>query len=315
MKWVTYADGAAGRLGALLRDGTVLDVAQAAALTGGRPVPAAMQAFIEAGEPAWDAARQAVARAPDEARRPGVALLAPLPRPIRLRDCSLFLEHMEVALEKIAAMARERGETPTTHGLPPVYRQQVIYYNADHVHVVGPEAEIAWPAHSDWMDYELEWACVVGRTGTDIRPERAREHIFGLTLFNDWSARDLQLPFMAANLGPGEGKDFANSLGPCIATLDEFEGGDPYTGTLTATVNGERWSHGSTSRMHHRFEDAIVQFSRGKTLFAGEVFGSGTVLGGCGFELGRRLADGDVVELSHDVIGTLRNRIRRQQVA
>jgi 2-keto-4-pentenoate hydratase/2-oxohepta-3-ene-1,7-dioic acid hydratase in catechol pathway len=309
MKLVTYDDTRSWRLGAWLPDGSVLDLADAADRSG-QSCASTMQAFINSGEPAWDLARHLIERPLGASVRRGVRLLAPLPQPIRLRDCSLFLEHMEVALQKIADMALARGEQPTTRGLPPVYKQQVIYYNADNLHVHGPDDEIAWPSHSHWMDYELEWACVVGKTGHNIAPERARDHIFGLTLFNDWSARDLQLPFMTANLGPGEGKDFANSLGPCIATLDEFD--DPYDCLMTATVNGQQWSSGSTSRMHHRFEDAIVQFSRGKTLYAGEVFGSGTVLGGCGFELDRRLADGDVVELSMDRIGTLRNRIRRQ---
>ena len=159
------------------------------------------------------------------------------------------------------------------------------------------------------MDYELEWACVIGPGGRDIPPGRARDHIFGYTIFNDWSARDVQIAVMSANLGPGEGKDFANGLGPCIATPDEFA--DPYALAMTAHVNGELWSQGSTGTMHHSFEDAIVQFSRERTLHAGEVLGSGTVLSGCGFELDRRLAEGDVVELAVEGIGTLRNRIVR----
>lgn len=311
MKLVTFRGGArptaghsAERLGALLAGGGVLDLTAAGAATG-TPMAPDMQALIEGGERMWDSARALIHSRPAEAVHDEYTLMSPLPRPVRLRDCSLFLEHMEVALAKIAA---ERGEPDT--GLPPVFREQVIYYNADHLHVFADGDDIPWPAHSQWMDYELEWACVVGRGGRDIPPDRARDHIFGFTLFNDWSARDLQLPFMTANLGPGEGKDFANSLGPCIATLDEFE--DPYACTMEARVNAEVWSKGSTGSMHHRFEDAIVQFSRGKHLFAGEVFGSGTVLGGCGFELGRRLADGDVVELTLAPIGTLRNRIVRQ---
>jgi 2-keto-4-pentenoate hydratase/2-oxohepta-3-ene-1,7-dioic acid hydratase in catechol pathway len=114
---------------------------------------------------------------------------------------------------------------------------------------------------------------------------------------------------MAANLGPGEGKDFEGGygLGPCIATPDEFP--DPYKLTMTAHINGEQWSRGNTSTMHHRFEDAIVQFSRGKPIRAGEVIGSGTVLSGCGFELGKQLKPGDTVELQIEGIGTLRNRV------
>ena len=161
------------------------------------------------------------------------------------------------------------------------------------------------------MDYELEWACVIGVSGRDIPRDDAMEHVLGFTILNDWSARDVQLPLMETKLGPGEGKDFPGSwgLGPCIVTPDEL--GDPYDLVMTAKVNGEEWSRGSTSSMFHRFEDAIVQFSREKTLYAGEVIGSGTVLHGCGLELGRRLAIGDLVELEIEKIGILRNRIVR----
>ena len=231
----------------------------------------------------------------------GVRLLSPLPRPVRLRDASLFLEHMEAAMKKI-------GRT-----MSPRFREQVIYYNADHVHVFGPDDDIPWPRASSWLDYELEWACVIGRPGVDITLEDARAHIFGYTLFNDWSARDLQFPFMEAGLGPGGGKDFANSLGPCILTADAVP--DPYALAMTARVNGETWSHGSTATMHHSFEEAIAQLSRDRPLVAGEVIGSGTVLSGCGLELDRRLAPGDVVELELEGVGVLRNRVVARTLA
>lgn len=307
MKLVTFqsvADPSASRLGALLAEGSVLDLT-AAGEAAGTPMAAGMQALIDGGMSMWDAARRLIEICPQEAVHHDYRLLAPLPRPIRIRDCSLFLEHMEVALAKLA---KQRGDPSV--GLPPVFKEQVIYYNADNLHIFGDGADIPWPAHSDWMDYELEWACVIGRDGTDIRRENATSHIFGYTIFNDWSARDLQLPFMTGNLGPGEGKDFANGFGPCIATPDEFD--DVYDVVMEARVNGDLWSRGSTASMHHSFEDAIVQFSRGKPLFAGEILGSGTVLSGCGFELERRLADGDEVALTIGSIGTLTNRIVKQ---
>jgi 2-keto-4-pentenoate hydratase/2-oxohepta-3-ene-1,7-dioic acid hydratase in catechol pathway len=316
VKLVTFKSDYGPRLGALLED-RVLDLQVAAALTGLTEFPSNMQALIESGDSGTAAARALIAAAPSEALLTVPQLLAPLPRPVRLRDCSLFLEHMEVALEKIAQMLAEKDPDPDgtlaelrargKHRLHPEFRKQVIYYNADHLHVYGPDSDIVWPLQSQWADYELEWACVVGKSGQDIPRATAREHIFGFTIFNDWSARDIQIPFMAGNLGPGEGKDFANSLGPCIATFDEFA--DPYDLRMTAKVNGEQWSYGSTKSMYHRFEDAIVQFSSGKTLYAGEVIASGTVLSGCGFELGRKLNHDDVVALEVEGIGTLRNRV------
>jgi 2-keto-4-pentenoate hydratase/2-oxohepta-3-ene-1,7-dioic acid hydratase in catechol pathway len=206
-----------------------------------------------------------------------------------------MLEHMEIALGKI-------GRT-----LLDEFKRQPIYYNADHLHIFGTDVDVPWPTRSQWIDYELEWACVIGRTAANITPETARDHIFGFTIFNDWSARDLQIPFMECGLGPGAGKDFANGLGPCIATLDEFE--DIYDLRMTARVNGEQWSDGTTGSMFHKWEDAIAELSVDRTLAAGEVIGSGTVLSGCGFEVDRRLAIGDMVELEIEGIGVLRNRV------
>ena len=185
--------------------------------------PETMQLLIELGEGGLAAARALVDAAPVGALLPMPPLLAPWPRPIRFRDCSLFLEHMEVALVKIAQVQADNTPDPAKalaefrangkYSLHPEFRKQIIYYNADHLHIYGTGSDIVWPVQSRWADYELEWACVVGKTGRDIERSRAREHIFGFTIFNDWSARDIQIPFMEANLGPGEGKDFANSLG------------------------------------------------------------------------------------------------------
>ena len=293
MRLVTFDTDEGERVGALVGDG-VLDLARAAAGTGAA-VPGTMQQLIEAGPNAWAAARALVAEAAADCMVAAPRLLAPLPRPVRLRDASLMLEHMEVALDKI-------GKTMNDE-----FRRQVIYYNADHLHIHGPEVDVSWPRRSKSMDFELEWACVVGVGGADIAPDRARDHIFGFTIFNDWSARDLQFPFMDAGLGPGAGKDFANGLGPVIATLDEFD--DIYDLAMTARVNGETWTRGTTGSMFHKWEDAIVQLSADRSLAAGEIIGSGTVLGGCGLELDRRLADGDVVELEVEGIGVLRNRV------
>lgn len=293
MKLVTFQGIQGERLGALVDEG-VLDMVDAAA-DRGQTIAPSLQALIEGGTPMWDLARDIIDSRSTNSVRHDVALLAPLPRPVRLRDASLFLEHMEAALTKV-------GRT-----MSPRFKEQVIYYNADHVHIFGPNADIPWPRLSEWRDYELEWACVIGKPGVNVTVEDAPNHIFGYTLFNDWSARDLQFPFMEAGLGPGAGKDFANSLGPCIVTADEIP--DPYALRMAARVNGETWSRGNTASMHHRFEDAIQQLSLDRPLVAGEIIGSGTVLTGCGLELDRRLALGDVVELEMEHVGILRNRV------
>jgi 2-keto-4-pentenoate hydratase/2-oxohepta-3-ene-1,7-dioic acid hydratase in catechol pathway len=162
------------------------------------------------------------------------------------------------------------------------------------------------------MDFELEFGCYIGKAGCDIAKEKAREHIFGYTLFNDFSARDEQTKEMAGQLGPGKGKDFdgGNAMGPCLVTADELT--DPYRLTMAVRVNGEEWGRGNSSDMHWTFEDCIAHASRAETVFPGEFFGSGTVGNGCGLEQLRFLQSGDTVELEVEGIGILRNRVVRK---
>ncbi len=293
MKLVTFHSAAGLRLGANVED-AVLDL-RAAGERVGCALPGSMQALIDAGEESWADARRVIGIRPEEAVVTAPRLAAPLPRPVRLRDACLFLQHLEASFAAADIPFSEE------------FYRQIIYYNADNVHVFGTGEDIPWPRASAERDYELEWACVIGRSGSNVPRNTAAAHVFGYTVFNDWSARDLQMPFMKGNLGPAGGKDFANSLGPCIVTPDELA--DPYALRMTARVNGEIWSEGSTSTMHHSFEDAIVRLSEDRPLVAGEVIGSGTVLNGCGLEIGRRLSPGDMVELEVEGIGVLRNRI------
>lgn len=296
MKLVTYRTaGLAPRLGAMVGD-HVVNLGDAGERLGVE-MPIAMQELIEGGERLWDAARTILADPPSESliSREEVTLLAPLPRPLRLRDCVLFVEHTANGLKRIGKPVSQE------------YYDQVIYFNCDHTHIYGPDADVPWLRHSSWIDYELEIACVIGKTVMNATLEDAADCIFGYTIFNDWSARDTQMKFMEGGQGPCEGKDFANSLGPCIVTADEIA--DPYDLAMTGRVNGEIWSSGSTSSMTHRFDKPIVQFSRDRTLLAGEVLGSGAVLNGCAAELGKSLAIGDVVELEIEGLGILRNRV------
>ncbi len=207
-----------------------------------------------------------------------------------------------------------RASTPTgpKKSFPPeAWYQQPLYYKANRFAVSGPEEVVEWPAYSRLMDYECELACVIGRPGRDIPVSRAREHVFGFTIFNDFSARDAQAIEMAGGLGPAKGKDFdkANAFGPCIVTMDEL--GDPYDLEMIVRVNGAERSRGCSGSMHWKFEDMIAHASLGETLHAGEILGSGTVGDGCGLEHLKFLEDGDVVELEISGIGVLRNTVRR----
>jgi 2-keto-4-pentenoate hydratase/2-oxohepta-3-ene-1,7-dioic acid hydratase in catechol pathway len=156
------------------------------------------------------------------------------------------------------------------------------------------------------MDYELELGIVIGRSGKDLTPEQARSFLFGVTIFNDFSARDIQMREMQGMLGPAKGKDFATALGPWITTVDEL---DVHHLTMVARVNGEEWSRGSSSTIMWSVEEIIAYVSKGEGVQAGELIGSGTVGWGCGMELGKLLKPGDVVELEVEGIGVLRNKI------
>ena len=315
MKLVTFVADAGGpaRLGVLVEDDLVLDLAAAGRSGGGEINPAfqTMQALIEAGPATLDEARGLAASAPEEHLRAlsgGARLLAPLPLPVQIRDCMCFEGHLTGSVQ--ASMRLSGSTTPTASqlGMQEVFAKRPIYYKANRFAVTGPDTDVIWPAYSQMMDYELEMGCVLGRTGRDIPLASARDHIFGYTIFNDFSARDTQAFEMRSSLGPSKSKDFdnANAIGPCIVTADDF---DPYAAAMVVRVNGEVRSKGSSRTMTYSFEDLIAFISVSETLHAGEILGSGTVGGGCGLEQGRMLADGDVVELEIEGIGRLRNRV------
>jgi len=268
-----------------------------------------MQALIESGSEGLAVAASALAAATADEQQPlgSVSLLAPLPVPPQIRDCLCFEDHVVNAMQMAS---KQTGEPPAQRHVDMLetMRKQPIWYKANRFAVVGPDHEVRWPSSSSLMDYELEMGMVLGRTGVNISREEAASYIFGYTIFNDLSARDIQMEEMVGGLGPTKGKDFdgANVFGPCIVTADEF---DPNDAKMSVRVNGELRSEGNSSGMKYRFEDLIAYISRDETLHAGEILCSGTVGGGCGLELGQLLQSGDVVELEIEGIGVLRNRI------
>ena len=253
--------------------------------------------IVEAGANALDRAYEALKHSPDVLALESVALLAPIPSPPQMRDFLCFEKHLVQAFGAI-------GKDP-----PKAWYERPIFYHPNRFSVCGPDADVPWPAYSERLDFELEFGCYIGRPGKDIPRSRAREHIFGYTIFNDFSARDEQTKEMAGQLGPGKGKDFdnANAMGPCLVTADELP--DPYRLEMVVRVNGEERGRGNSREMHWKFEDCIAHASRSETLHSGEFFGSGTVGNGCGLEQMRFLKPGDTVELEVEGIGTLRNRV------
>ena len=312
MKLATFEQRGRPRLGAVIDgDDKVVDLDAAFFRRHGRAEPAlaSMLALIDAGSGGRAVADALVADPPEEdvVAVAAVQLLAPLPEPRQIRDFLCFEEHLRNAFEQAGRL------TGRTLEIPPVWYEQPIYYKANRFSVVGPDADVRWPAYAELLDYELELACIIGLGGVDIARDEALGHVFGYTIFNDVSARDAQMREMAGQLGPAKGKDFdtGNVLGPWIVTADEI--GDPHDLTMVARVNGEEWSRGTSAAMHHRFEDVIAFVSKSETLHPGEVLGSGTVGTGCGLEQGRYLSPGDVVELEIDRIGVLRSQIVRKE--
>jgi 2-keto-4-pentenoate hydratase/2-oxohepta-3-ene-1,7-dioic acid hydratase in catechol pathway len=228
-----------------------------------------------------------------------VRWLAPIDPPV-MRDCLAFEQHLRNTLKALAAAMNVESR------IPDVYYEKPIYYKGNPLTLIGHEQEAPWPDYTSRMDYELELGFVIGRPGKDLTPEQAKAHLFGITILNDFSARDIQAREMQGLLGPAKGKDFATALGPWITTADEL---DVHNLAMVARVNGEEWSRGSSSTIMWRVEEIIAYISKAEGVLAGELIGSGTVGRGCGAELGKLLKPGDVVELEVEGIGVLRNRM------
>jgi 2-keto-4-pentenoate hydratase/2-oxohepta-3-ene-1,7-dioic acid hydratase in catechol pathway len=291
MRLVTYSLQGARRLGAWLPEG-VVDLPEA---VGHPAFPSTMEALLQRnGGTVLDAVHEALEK-PDvlEYLVPRARLLVPL-LPSSLRDFLAFEDHV-----------REGARRRKTQ-VPKVWYEMPIYYKGNHRSVIGPGAPVEWPAFTKKLDYECEVAAIVGKPGRDLSVRQAERTIFGYTLMNDWSARDIQAREMTGWLGPAKGKDFATSLGPCIVTADEL---DLSQVQLEARVDGEVWSKGSLTGMRWSFPEMIAHVSEGEDVWPGDVYGSGTFGGGCGLDQGRFLEPGQVVELEATGIGVLRNRV------
>lgn len=333
MKLITYQirDGQL-KLGALHagNERLIVDLAAGAAAIGSKEVSAvsSMLSLIEAGYAGLQLAEEILATAKKlpqaawaQVSAETVKWKSPLPLPPQLRDCLMFEDHLlnsYAMLRKtlaasqpdpVAALAEY--EAKGVYRIPAVWYQQPVYYKANRFSFIGHEEDIVWPEYSEKMDFELEYACVLNSYTKDVSVAEASSRIFGYTIFNDVSARDVQSVEMQASLGPSKGKDFdtGNILGPCIVTADAI---NPNDMTMIARINGEEWCRGNSGSAKWTFAEVIAHASRSETLVPGECIGSGTVGGGCGLEHGRFLQPNDLIELEVQGIGVLRNRIVRR---
>ena len=223
MKYVTYESGARLRVG-VLRGDQIFDA----------DFDGDMVAFISAGAP--------VGRlTPVEDAR----LRAPL-RPRTLRDFLAFEGHLKNAYRNLG---RE---------IPPEWYEVPAYYKGLPDTVIGPEEEIPWPSYSAQLDHELELAVIIGREGRNIPAARVAEYIFGYTIWNDVSARDVQRKELPVGMGPGKAKDWdgSNVLGPCIVTPDEINPSDLRL-TIRVQRRGVGVGHHGEHAPHLRIDDRI----------------------------------------------------------
>jgi len=326
MKLATFAAGEAAHIG-MADPGAdrLFDLTRAARSNGAQPeMFASMLALIDAGDAGLDAARALYARHGQDpaflTALSGTRLLAPLPEPRQMRDGMSFATHIRQSGSgrgRALAEARAKGDSDAVDRieardlppLPEIYRQMPIYYFTNRLAVAGPDTHVTWPRYSKVMDYELEFGIVTGRRGKNISADRARDHIFGYTIFNDLSARDQQMQEMQGRLGPSKGKSFENSniLGPWIVTRDEIP--DPYALRMTARINGRTVCENTSRDMLFSFEEILAHISQDEWIHPGEFLGSGTVGNGCGVENGWFLSDGDTIELEVEGIGTLRTTV------
>jgi len=298
MRLLTYDRQDAPRTALLLGE-RVFDLADAAANLGGEPLPAGMLAFIAAGEEAWAEAQDLAARleggeAADLARPlADTRLLAPVPRPAKNIVC-VGLNYADHARET----AQQVSPYPVFFTKPPTT-------------VIGPEAPIPWhPSVSTHIDWEAELAVVIGWPGRDIPEQSALQHVFGYTIANDVSARDLQRRHV--QWYKGKSLDGFCPLGPWIVTSDEIP--NPQALSICLRVNGETKQDSSTSQMVYTVARLIAVLSAGLTLEAGDILITGTPAG-VGFvrEPPEYLRPGDLVEAEIERIGVLRNPVAQQE--
>ncbi len=303
MRFATYEHRHLRRVAVVKEDGTLHPVPGARSLTELISCGDGLDALLSAGAATLDV--------PPGPHVSEVRLLPPL-QPPTVRDFVTFEEHVEGVRRSVDGVG----------GVPEAWYDAPTFYFTNPYAVIGAHDDVPVPPGSGVLDFELEVAAVIGREGRDLTPEQARDHIIGYTVFNDWSARDLQSREMQVRLGPCKGKDTAATLGPYLVTADELE---PYRDTdgflrlaLTASVNGEVVGKDLLSNMSWTFEEMVAYASRGTVVRPGDVLGSGTCgNGGCLAELwGVRgeqspppLKPGDTVTLTVEGIGTVSNTV------
>ena len=246
-----------------------------------------------------------------------ITLLPPIPKPNSFRDAYAFRQHVETCRKNRGVeMIKEFDEFP-------------VFYFSNHNSMFADKDDIELMSdHFEKLDFELEFAAVIGKKGKNILSKNADKYIAGFCILNDISARTLQSEEMKLNLGPAKGKDFANVIGPYLVTTDELKHkeiktpfGKKYDLEMRCYVNGDLISSGNAKDMSWTFAEIIERASYGVELYPGDIIGSGTVGGGCFLEINgtkkrsdknyidRWLKQGDIIKMEIESIGNISNKI------
>ena len=231
-------------------------------------------------------------------------------KPRSLRDAYAFRQHVETS-------RRNRGLDMIEE-----FDNFPVYYYSNAEATVGPGELHIDDVFMNKLDFELEVAIVISKEGININASQADNYIAGLTIMNDFSARDLQMQEMKLNLGPAKGKDFATSLGPILVTLDELldnttktDKGNHYSLNMQCIINNQKISEDNLGNISWTFAQIIERVSMGTRIYPGDVIGSGTCATGCFLELNQSknnqwLKKDDIIELRVESLGSLINTIK-----
>lgn len=222
-----------------------------------------------------------------------ISLAKPLDHINMYRDFYIHERHVKTGFAK-------RNEE-----IPAPWFEMPVYYKGAKDNFIGPDETILWPNYTKILDYELELGAIISKDGINVKEKEVHKHIFGFTILNDISARDIQKKEMQVRLGPSKGKDFCSIIGPVIVTADEL-GGEPDL-LMTASINDELWSQGRSSEAKYSWAEMISFASKEEWIRSTDFMGSGTVGSGCGLELDKWIKPGDLLTLEIEKIGKLKN--------
>lgn len=249
--------------------------------------------FLDAAHQALEAADEAAIPLADADFRAAI-------KPPVIRDSLTFNGHIKNFFDNVmkTTPAREIYERPG-------------YFKGTTSTIFGTNETIPYPDITEKLDFELEIGYVIGKFGRNVTPENAFDHVFGITIFNDWSLRDVQKLEGPIGMGAQHSKDFAYGIGPWIVTLDEIDSVIGLKGQVR--VNDKVWSDTAVEDFIWTPEETVSYISQFNGLQPGDLIGSGTMAFGAGAELQRFLQPGDVLELELEKVGVLRSPVSAEK--